>query len=161
MPPSLPKYNYNPTGSGFQLTDDPSTPQTSATVPFRSLIPKPSHPRIAGIGSHTATSWCESRKAIPEPGWLINRLSYENLHSVEGNEGPYKGFSVDGNPTPEIFQYEQDEGAPVGEAVQAVKVLWSALGSKERGQVRMRDVRTDEAFRVWSNPELYVNPGEL
>jgi hypothetical protein len=155
MPPAL------PTGSGFQLTDDPSTPQTSATIPFRSLIPSPSHPRIAGIGSHTATSWCESRKEIPEPGWLINRLDYQNIHDVEGNIGPYKGFSVDGNPTPKIFQYEQDEGAPVEQAVEKVKALWKALGKGERKEVRCGDVRTDERVRVWSNPELYVNPGEL
>jgi hypothetical protein len=92
---------------------------------------------------------------------LINRLSYQNIHTVEGNIGPYTGFSVDGNPTPGIFEYGEDEGAPVGQAVEAVKALWKALGSKERGQVRQGDVREDERFRVWSNPELYVNPGEL
>ncbi|KAH8088611.1 hypothetical protein HD553DRAFT_181223 [Filobasidium floriforme] len=150
-----------PTGSGFQLTDDPTTPQTSATIPFRSLIPSPSHPRIKGIGHHTASSWCESRKDIPEPGWLINRLDYQNLHSVEGNEGPYKGFSTDGDPNPNIFRYGEDEGAPVHEAVKAVKVLWSKLGKRERKECRMGDVRGDERVRVWSNPELYVNPGGI
>jgi hypothetical protein len=39
--------------------------------------------------------------------------------------------------------------------------LWSALGKRERKEVRMGDVGEDERFRVWSNPELYVNPGEL
>lgn len=91
---------------------------------------------------------------------MINRLSYQNLHSVEGNAGPYKGFSVDGNPNPKIFRYEQDEGAPVEEAVKAVKALWSKLGKEERKEVRMGDVKEDERVRVWSNPELYVNPGE-
>jgi hypothetical protein len=91
---------------------------------------------------------------------LINRLSYQNIHTVEGNIGPYTGFSVDGNPTPGIFEYGEDEGAPVGQAVEAVKALWKALGKRERRGRRCGDVREDEAFRVWSNPELYVNPGE-
>ena len=46
------------------------------------------------------------------------------------------------------------------QAVEAVKALWSKLNKEEKKEVRMGDVRTDEAFRVWSNPELYVNPGE-
>lgn len=143
-----------PFNSGFELTDDPSTPCTDATVSFRDIIPRPEHPRIAGIDKHDAHSWCASRRAVPAPAWLINRLEMANI------ERPYIGFSSDGKPDPSLFEYGADEGAPVAAAVDAVNALLAALPEDVKNEVIRGDVGDDDEFRAWSNPELYVNPGE-
>jgi len=142
-----------PTNSGFILEDDPATPRTDATVSFRDILPKPDHPRIAGISTHDAHTWCETRRQVPAPAWLIDRLRIENI------ERPYRGFSVDGQPDPTIFHYQEDEGAPVASACDAVNRLLDSLDDAERDAVVRGDVREDDEFRAWSNPELYVNPG--
>ncbi|GHJ86199.1 hypothetical protein NliqN6_2601 [Naganishia liquefaciens] len=141
--------------SGYQLSDDPATPRTDATVPFRDIIPRPDHPRIKGIESHDAHSWCTSRKQVPEPAWLINRLELSNL------ERPYKGFSADGKPDPDVWVYGEDEGAPVEAAVEAAEKFLEGISAKDRKEVVKGDVETDDEFRAWSNPELYVNPGGI
>ncbi len=153
LPPLTNPIMSIPRGSGFQLSDDPSTPLTSATVPFRTLLPPSTHPRIAGISSHTAQSWCESRRRVEAPAWLINRLDKKNIEE-------YKGFSSDGKPDMSIFKYKEDEGAPVEEACEAVRKLLSGLGDEERKAVCRGSVEDNDEFRLWSNPELYVNPGE-
>jgi hypothetical protein len=144
-----------PLNSGFILQDDPATPSTSATVSFRDIIPSSTHPRIAGIDTASAQSWCESRRAIAAPAWLINRLDQANI------ERPYKGFSSDGNPDPSIFHYAADEGAPVEAAVTSVQALLDSLSDVLKEAVIRGDVETDDDFRAWSNPELYVNEGEV
>ncbi|OXG29198.1 hypothetical protein C349_00832 [Cryptococcus neoformans var. grubii Br795] len=144
-----------PVNSGFVLQDDPATPRTDATVHFRDILPKPDHPRVAGVHTHSALSWCQSRREVPAPGWLINRLDIRNI------ERPYKGFSSDGKPDPTIFHYEQDEGAPVEAAVEAVNKLLENLPEKTKREVIKGDVADDDEFRAWSNPELYVNPGGI
>lgn len=144
-----------PSDSGFVLQDDPATPSTAATVSFRDIIPKPDHPRIAGINTHDAHTWCQSRREVPAPAWLINRLAIENI------ERPYRGFSADGKPDPSVYSYDQDEGAPVKEAVDATNALLQLLTQEERNAVTKGDVQDDDEFRAWSNPELYVNPGGI
>jgi hypothetical protein len=142
-----------PTDSGFHKEDDPSAPSSEALVSFRDIIPSPDHPRTAGICDHTARSWCDTRREVPAPAWLINRLDRNNL------ERPYKGFSADGNPDASVYRYAQDEGAPVAEACHAANALIKALSEKERMRTILGDVREDDEFRLWSNPELYVNEG--
>jgi len=144
-----------PINSGFVLQDDPATPRTDATVSFRDIIPKPDHPRIAGIGAHDAHTWCQSRRDVPAPAWLINRLDMKNI------ERPYVGFSADGKPDPSLFVYAADEGAPVAEAVAATKALLAKLPDDVKAEVIKGDVADDDEFRAWSNPELYVNPGGI
>lgn len=85
---------------------------------------------------------------------MINRLDHKNL------ETPYKGFSHDGHPDPTIFRYAEDEGAPVEEAVKAAEALFRGVSDEERKAVQFGDIETDDMFRIWSNPELYMNPGE-
>ena len=143
-----------PINSGFILSDDPATPKTDATVSFRDIIPKPDHPRIAGIHTHDAVSWCQSRREVPAPAWLINRLDMQNI------ERPYKGFSADGNPDPSVVRYEADEGAPVQDAVRAVEAFLDGVPESLRSEAIKGDVEKDDEFRAWSNPELYVNPGK-
>jgi hypothetical protein len=143
-----------PRQSGFIQVGDPTAPTSGAAVPFRDIIPDPSHPKIAGISSHDALSWCESRRQIPAPAWLINRLDAKNL------EKPYMGFTTDGKVRKGVYKYEDDEGAPVEEMVRAAEALLTELDEGHREGVSFDGVDVDE-FRLWSNPELYVNPGGL
>ena len=141
-----------PKDSGYILTEDPSTPETLATIPFRELIPRPDHPKIAGISKHNALSWCQSRRELPAPAWLINRLEAKNL------EKPYRGFTADGHVQDGVYNYADDEGAPLEEMIEAANKLLNILNSGQRAEVSKGSV-DEEEFRLWSNPELYVNPG--
>ncbi|KAK0637741.1 hypothetical protein DIS24_g10522 [Lasiodiplodia hormozganensis] len=143
-----------PKDSGYIQANDPTRPRSDAAVPFREIIPKPDHPRIAGIEACDAHSWCESRRKIDAPAWLINRLDAKNL------EKPYVGFTTDGTVREGVYEWADDEGAPVEAAAQAAKSLVALLSAEERARTLHASV-DDEAIRLWSNPELYVNPGGL
>ncbi|QSZ35959.1 hypothetical protein DSL72_007081 [Monilinia vaccinii-corymbosi] len=143
-----------PGKSGYIQTSDPAKPRSDAAVAFRNIIPSPDHPRIAGIQDHTALSWCESRRQIEAPAWLINRLDAKNL------EKPYKGFTTDGKVREGLYKYADDEGAPTGEVIEKTEELLKLLSEDQKKAVQLRDV-TDDEFRLWSNPELYVNPGGI
>lgn len=142
-----------PVNSGYLQSNDPTKPRSDAAVPFRDIIPSPSHPRIAGIADHDALSWCESRRQIEAPAWLINRLEKKNL------EQPYKGFTSDGKVREGIYEYAEDEGAPTEEVAKKVEELLGVLSEEQREVVTCGEV-TDDEFRLWSNPELYMNPGK-
>ena len=141
--------DFIPSGSGTSQVDDPVA--TSATVHFRVIVPKPDHPRIAGISSHNALSWCDSRRQIEAPAWLINRLDKKNLE-------PYHGFTATGTVEQRVYQYADDEGAPTEDVAEKVRALLGLLSTEQMNAIECGDVRNDE-FRLWSNPELYVNPG--
>jgi hypothetical protein len=142
-----------PVNSGYLQSSDPTKPRSDAAVPFRDIIPSPTHPRIAGIAEHDALSWCESRRQIEAPAWLINRLDGKNL------EKPFKGFTTDGNIRKELYKYSDDEGAPTEEVIAKTDSLLNILNSEQKKAVQFGDV-TDDDFRLWSNPELYMNPGK-
>jgi hypothetical protein len=143
-----------PSQSGFLRGSDPTRPRSDAEVPFRDIVPKPDHPRIADIATHNALSWCDSRRAIPEPGWLINRLDATNM------EKPYIGFTCDGKVREGVYKYGDDEGAPTEKAMEAANSLLVVLDDAQKAAVQCGEV-TDDDIRLWSNPELYVNPGGL
>lgn len=142
----------SPQDSGYIQESDPTKPRPDATVPFRDIVPSPDHPRIAGIQNHDALSWCDSRRQIEAPAWLINRLEAKNL------EKPYKGFTTDGEARKSLYKYAEDEGAPTEEVISKVEDFWKVLNEDQKKAVQFADVRDDE-FRLWSNPELYMNPG--
>ena len=127
-------------------------PRSGAAVPFRDIVPGPSHPRIAGIENHDALSWRESRRQIEAPAWLINRLDAKNL------EKPYKGFTSDGKVRERLYHYSEDEGAPTEEVMARTEEFLGGLSEGQKKIVNCGEV-TDDEFRLWSNPELYVNPG--
>jgi hypothetical protein len=143
-----------PVNSGYLQSSDPTKPRSDAAVPFRDIIPLPTHPRIAGITDHDALSWCESRRQIEAPAWLINRLDGKNL------EKPYKGFTTDGTVREGLFNYAEDEGAPTEEVIAKTEALLNILNAEQKVAVQFGDV-TDDDFRLWSNPELYMNPGMI
>lgn len=141
-----------PVNSGYLQSSDPTKPRSDAAVPFRDIIPSPTHPRIAGIEKDNALSWCESRRQIEAPAWLINRLDAKNI------EKPYKGFTSDGKVRTGLWEFAEDEGAPTAEVVEKVVELMGLLTDGQRDEVHCGEVMDDD-FRLWSNPELYVNPG--
>ncbi|KAE8445138.1 hypothetical protein EG329_013740 [Mollisiaceae sp. DMI_Dod_QoI] len=143
-----------PVDSGYLQSNDPTKPRSDAAVPFRDIIPASTHPRIAGIAGHDALSWCESRRQIEAPAWLINRLEKKNL------EQPYKGFTSDGKVREGLYEYADDEGAPTEEVIVKTEELMKILSEQQRKAVHCGEV-TDDEFRLWSNPELYMNPGGL
>lgn len=59
-----------------------------------------------------------------------------------------------------MHQYGADEGAPVKQACESVKALIAQLSEEEKTRTCLADIESDD-FRLWSNPELYVNPGGL
>lgn len=97
-------------------------------------------------------SWCDSRRQIEAPAWLINRLEKTNL-------GPFHGFTATGTVEENVYQYADDEGAPTEDVAEKVRNLLNLLSAEQMTALECGDVRTDE-FRLWSNPELYVNPGK-
>jgi hypothetical protein len=141
-----------PVNSGYLQASDPSKPSSGAAVPFREIVPPPGHPRIAGIEHHSAQSWCDSRRQIEAPAWLINRLDAKNL------EKPYKGFTTDGKVREGVYHYAEDEGAPTEQVAEKVEALLEILSEEDKKAVQFGSV-TDDEFRLWSNPELYMNPG--
>jgi hypothetical protein len=141
-----------PQTSGYIQTSDPTKPRSDAAVPFRDIIPHASHPKIAGIADHDALSWCESRRKIDAPAWMINRLDAKNL------ERPYMGFTSDGKVREGLYKYAEDEGAPTEEVMRKAGELLNVLSEEQRTEVLRGDV-TDDEIRLWSNPELYMNPG--
>ena len=71
---------------------------------------------------------------------------------------PYKGFTSDGTVRKGVYDYLEDEGAPTEAAISKTKELLLLLSTEQKGEVQCGEV-TDDEFRIWSNPELYVNPG--
>lgn len=143
-----------PKDSGYIRSNDPTRPRSDAAVPFREIIPPPDHPKIAGIEHCDAHSWCASRRKIDAPAWLIDRLDAKNL------ETPFVGFTTDGTVREGLYAYADDEGAPVEAASKAAAALLALLSAEERARTLLPSVE-DDAIRLWSNPELYVNPGGL
>jgi len=75
-------------------------------------------------------------------------------------EKPYKGFTSDGKVRERLYNYAKDEGAPTEEAIARTNDLLKILSDEQKDQVHCGEV-ADDAFRLWSNPELYMNPGML
>lgn len=72
---------------------------------------------------------------------------------------PYSGFTATGAVEENVYLYADDEGAPTEAVAEKVRDLLKLLSTEQKGALECGDVRNDE-FRLWSNPELYVNPGE-
>lgn len=107
---------------------------------------------------HTAISWCESRRGILEPGWLISRIEVKNL------ERPHVDFS-NGNPDHSVWQRESEAEAEDGALIAkttatAVRTLLFTLDEHTKQEVHCGPLDEDN-IRLWSNPELYVNSGGI
>ena len=130
-----------------------TSPRSHAVAPFRHLIPPPGHPKVSSLPNNTALKWCELKKEVSELAWFLKRLDAASL------EKPYRGFTTDGHVRDGVFNYEIDEGAPVEAMVKAAEELLSLLSPEQKTVVTFDSVEADE-IRIWSNPEIYLNPGE-
>lgn len=129
-----------------------SSPSDPASVSFRKLIPPPDHPKIQGLRDSDALQWAELKRQSKEIGYMVERLNSKHI------EKPFKGFTCDGVVREGVFKFEEDEGAPTDAMVAAAQDLLPLLSSEQTQATIFESLEVDE-FRMWSNPELYVNPG--
>ena len=128
-------------------------PRSHAVAPFRNLIPPPDHSKIKGLTGSSPLSWADQKRAIPELEWFLKRFELRNL------DRPYLGFTTDGSVRDGVFDYANEDGAPTDAMVGACERLLSVLSAEQRTAVSFESVDADE-MRIWSNPELYLNPGK-
>jgi hypothetical protein len=124
----------------------------AANVPFRKLIPHPAHPKIKGLRDSDASQWTELKRQSKEIGYMVERLNAKHI------EKPFLGFTSDGVVKEDVFKFAEDEGAPTEAIIRAAENLLSILSVEEKTRTMFESLDVDE-FRIWSNPELYVNPG--
>ena len=124
----------------------------AANVPFRKLIPNPNHPKFQGLRDSDALQWTELKRQSKEIGYMVERLNAKHI------EKPFKGFTADGVVKENVFTFADDEGAPTEAMVAATTNLISLLSDEQLKSSTFDSLDVDE-FRMWSNPELYVNPG--
>lgn len=129
-----------------------SNSHSDATVPFRKLIPGPDHVKVQSLQDSDAYSWCESKRHDPNVSYMVDRLEWRNI------EKPYKGFTTDGTVKKDVFKFANNDGAPTEAMIMAVEGLLSTLSAEQKKETVFASLEVDE-FRLWSNPELYINPG--
>ena len=83
---------------------------------------------------------------------MVERLNAKHI------ENPFKGFTTDGVVKEDVFTFADDEGAPTEAMVTAITNLISILSNEQLEASTFDSLDVDE-FRMWSNPELHVNPG--
>ena len=127
-------------------------PSDAATVPFRRLIPHPHHPKFQRLRDSNALQWAELKKQSKEIAYMVERLDAKHI------EKPFKGFTIDGVAKEDVFKFGEDERAPTEAMVAATDDLVALLSDEQLKTTIFDSLDVDE-FRMWSNPELYVNPG--
>lgn len=123
-------------------------------APFRSSVPSPDDAKIKHLPGCTAREWCQIQRDIPLLQSVIGLLDAANLQK------PYKGFTTDGVVREGVYYHAPDEGAPVDAMLAAVDGLRLVLSAEQKEMVFFDSVEADD-IRLWSNPELYVNPGRV
>ena len=126
---------------------------TPTTAAFRRLLPPPNWPKVSTLSSSNAQEWYRDKKDLPALKQFLGRLEAASL------ETPYVGLTTDGEVIPGIFNYASSEGAPTSAMFQTATALLELLWSEQKETTCFASV-TDDAIRIWSNPEFYVNPGE-
>jgi hypothetical protein len=119
-----------------------------AATDFRRYVPASDHPRLAGIGTKDARRHAADAMTLPSPSSLVAGWRERYPQS-------FVGLTTDGVPQQGLFHLA-DEGAPTPAAVAATLRFLAALTPEQARAVR-HGVDAPE-WRIWSNPELYVNP---
>lgn len=115
---------------------------------FRDIVPAPDNPRVAGLCDRDAYQHLEQRmQSNPRVRQFIE-LWRERVKE------PFVGITTDGHGISDLYALA-NEGAPTARMVAAARRLLSELTGEETEQVR-HDIQS-EHWRMWSNPELYVN----
>lgn len=114
---------------------------------FRELLPGPDHRARAGIAERDAYSHADRMLASPRGAAFIAAY-HERLAQ------PFAGVTCDGSVIPDLYRRE-DNDAPVAEMVAAARRVLDTCRDEERAKVRFAIDAPN--WRMWSNPELYVN----
>lgn len=114
---------------------------------FRDLLPGPDHWACAGIAERDAHSHADRMLASARGQAFI--AAYDQRLAQ-----PFVGVTCDGNVVPDLYALE-DHAAPVDAMVAAARKLLNACSDEERSKVRF--ALDAPNWRMWSNPELYVN----
>ena len=117
------------------------------THPFRELLPAPDYRSRAGIAERDAYSHADRMLASPRGQAFI--AAY-NTRLAE----PFVGVTSDGEIIPNLYRLE-DHDAPVAAMVAAAQNVLHVCNAEERMKVRFSLDAPN--WRMWSNPELYVN----
>lgn len=124
---------------------------------FRHLLPskKNPHPRLNldTINDEDAYTWAEKAKKAPVVQDMINQ--WNSLHSQ-----PYYGITTDGSRVDNIYILNADKGCQnysftIKEMVSAAQMLLTVANDTERDTFNKS--LDDDSWRLWSNPELYIN----
>jgi hypothetical protein len=118
-----------------------------AATDFRSFIPSPDTPRLAGIGQKDARRHAADAMKIPLPSSLVAGWR-------ERYPRPFVGVTTDGVARQGLFNLS-DDGAPTAAAMAAAGRLLAALTPEQTHAVS--HAADAPEWRIWSNPELYVN----
>ena len=114
---------------------------------FRELLPGPEHRARAGIAERDAYRHADRMLASPRGQAFIAAYN-ERLAQ------PFAGVTCDGNVIADLYRRE-DNQAPVAEMVAAARRVLDSCRDEERAKVRFAIDAPN--WRMWSNPELYVN----
>lgn len=117
------------------------------THSFRELLPGPDHRARAGIAERDAYTHADRLLASPRGAAFIAAY-HERLAQ------PFVGVTCDGSVIPDLYRRE-DNDAPVTEMVAAARRVLDSCRDEQRAKVRFAIDAPN--WRMWSNPELYVN----
>lgn len=115
---------------------------------FRELLPGPEHWSCAGIEERDAHSHAD-RFLATSRGQALVAAYRERLGQ------PFTGVTSDGEVRQDLYALE-DNGAPVGAMLSAARNILGMCRDEERAKLRVPIDAPN--WRMWSNPELYINP---
>jgi hypothetical protein len=113
---------------------------------FRTFVPAADDPRFAGYDLDPC-AYTDLRLEDP-----FNNAMIAGWNS--NAELPFRGITTDGTPDTSLFALTH-ERAPTAEMVTAARTLLSRANRFEKAAFRLP--LASNAWRKWSNPELYVN----
>jgi hypothetical protein len=114
---------------------------------FRELLPGPDHRASAGIAERDAYSHADRVLANPR-GQAFIAAWHERLAQ------PFVGVTADGEIVPALYKLES-HAAPVSAMLAAARTLLGVCSDAQRHTLRF--ALDAPNWRMWSNPELYVN----
>lgn len=114
---------------------------------FRDILPGPDHRARAGIGERDAYTHADRLLATPRGQAFIGAWRARL-------EQPFVGVTCDGCTSPSLYELE-DHDAPVQAMVAAAREVLRLCSDEQRAKVRFAIDAPN--WRMWSNPELYVN----
>jgi hypothetical protein len=118
---------------------------------FRQFVPATDHPKIAGLAELNAHSY--AARTLQNP-WIQEWTG----HWKEAYGRPFVGITTNGSAMPGLFPIA-NENAPIAAMMAAARRLLERASEDQRRRL-CRAIDAAE-WRIWSNPEFYVNVSGL